>query len=453
MIFQRRRLLVMGGSAVFASAIGVGCRKKAPPPAPMDPAPGFWVWHRGSDFTPAERAVLAASGGGRIYRQIGEFGWQSGKWSPRPVAGGGAEDLTGVVPVLRLDAGRATLETPGAAQALARWLSFHRPAHAWRRLQIDYDCPERLLPRYARFLRELRGIFQIQELSVTALASWIDSGNFKSLAGAVDELVPMFYDLRPDVPAEVLAGQFVPMVGPETCKWIARWESCRIPWRAGLGSLERLSLFAADGSIIGHLRDWTPEELVARTDLEFIESIPRELAVWRVSLDGSLRGTSLRAGQLLVWRTPHDVHSLAAVEAAKDAGAAGIVWFAMPGPGLRGARTVPHLAELTRQRMPLAAPVVVVRRGAVVLLNTGTGDLAARPGEQLWRVWVDAGESGLFAPAPGMFSEMRADEGLPIAYARRVSLSFPALPAGAELSSAPGSVKLPDGRLLEFSIV
>jgi len=452
MNFQRRRLLVMGGSAVFASALGVGCRKKASPRAPMDPAPGFWVWHRGSDFTPAELAALAASGGGRIYRQLGEFGWQGGKWSPRPVAGGGAEDLTGVVPVLRLDAGRATLETPGAAQAVARWLKFHRPEQAWRRLQIDYDCPDRLLPRYARFLSDLRGLLNIHELSVTALAGWIGAANFKALAGAVDELVPMFYDLRRDAPAEVLAGRFVPMVGRETRKWIARWKSCRTPWRAGLGSLERLSLFAADGSIVGHLRDWSPENLATRTDLEFIQSIPGELAVWRVSRDGSLRGTSLRAGQLLVWRTPDDVQSLAAVEAAKDAGAAGIVWFAMPGPGLRGARTVPHLAELTRQRMPLAAPVVMVRKGAVVLLNTGTGDLAARPGEQLWRVWVDAGENGLFAPAPGMFSEMRADEGLPIAYARRVGLSFPALPAGAELSSAPGSVNLPDGRLLDFSI-
>jgi hypothetical protein len=449
---QRRRLLFMGGSAVFASALGVGCSKKAPPPAPMDPAPGFWVWHRGSDFTPVERAALAASGGGRIYRQIGEFGWQAGKWSPRPVAGGGAEELTEVIPVLRLDAGRATLETPGAAQAVARWLRFHRPEQAWRRLQIDYDCPDRLLPRYARFLGELRVILNIQELSVTALASWIDSGNFKALTSAVDELVPMFYDLRPDVPADVLAGRFVPMVGAETCKWIDGWRSCDIPWRAGLGNLERLSLFAADGSIVGHLRDWSPEDLVARPGLEFIRSIPGEQASWRVSRDGSLRGTSLRAGQWLVWRTPHDGRSQAAVESAREAGAAGIVWFALPGPGLRAARSVPHVAELTQRRTPTAAPVVTVREKAVVLTNAGPGDLTAEPGGKLRRVWVDAGENGLFTSGPGRFFEMRAEEGVPIVYARRIGLSFPALPAGAAISSAPGSVNLPDGRLLEFSI-
>jgi hypothetical protein len=449
---QRRQLLALGSSAAFVSALGISCRKPLPPPD-MDAAPGFWVWHRGSEFNAEEIAALAASGNGRIYRQIGEFGTRNGRWSPRPVVGGASMNLGSAIPVLRLDAGNALLETPGAAEAVARWLRFHRQDHRWERLQIDYDCPERLLARYSRFLSELREALVVRELSATALAGWIHSPRLKSLARAVDEMVPMFYDLQADEPAAVASGTFRPLVGTETCEWIRKWSACGIHWRAGLINLQRLSLFRADGRLVGHLRQWSPEDLIERRELEPVSGSDSNSAAWRVVRDGMIRGTRLAKDQVLVWRVPGDQATLEALTCARTSGAASIVWFALPGPGLRAARSVRHLAGLAEGTVPKPELALFVRNNALVLENQGRGDLAADPGAPLSRVTVDLGRSGVFTGGPGEFFAVRAENSLPRAYARRVVLSFAGLSAGATISTQPGSLNLDDHAPLDWTLL
>lgn len=456
MNLQRRRLLVMGGSAVCVSALGlsvVGCRRGRSPGAPMDEAPGFWIWHRGSSLSDDELAALAAGGGGRLYRQIAEFGPRAGGWSPRPLPGAWPS-REGGTPVLRLDPGGEILDRADAPRAVAAWLRHHYPNVAWPALQLDYDCPARLLGRYAGFLADLRGILEIGALSVTALAGWIRSPGFGQVAAAVDELVPMFYDLRADPEADVLAGRPLPMAGREAVRWIGEWKSCRRSWRAGLANFERLTLFNGDGTLAGHLRAWSPEDLVGRGDLELLDSRTEDTAVWRVLRDGALRGTRLRAGQWLVWRVPAAAASLAAMRAARDAGAAGIVWFALPGPGLRAAHSPSHLAGLAAGSVPPFRLALSVREGALVVRNDGPGDLMQRPGDGLSQVRVEAPEPGLFVPGgPGGCFEIRGGDGLPIALARRVLLAFPGLPAGAEVATDPGTTHLPEDRPPVWSLI
>src|SRR5690606_27700837 len=106
-----------GAGAILGLACWLlaGCEKPSPPAAvAADRTPGFWVWHRSTKLAAEEVPA------GRVYRQIAEFGWREGKWSPRAVA---AADvlLEREIPVVRLDPGPAFLERPDAAAMLAKW--------------------------------------------------------------------------------------------------------------------------------------------------------------------------------------------------------------------------------------------------------------------------------------------------------------------------------------------
>lgn len=422
-----------------------GCEKSSPPAAAAaDRTPGFWVWHRSTKLTAEEVPA------GRIYRQIAEFGWREGKWSPRAVA---AADvlLENEIPVVRLDPGPAFLERPDAAAMLAKWLRHHFRDKVPASLQLDHDCPVRLLPRYAAFLGELRGELALQEISITALAGWIDSPGFKQLAEAADELVPMFYDLTADPPQDIAAGKAKPMAGPEAAAWIARWKSCHRPWRAGLANFERLTLFEADGTLVGHLKQWTPESVAQAGFLEPLTHVTGG-AGYRITREASLHGTRLKASQLLVWRAPEDDALRGLIGSSIAAGARGIVWFALPGPGLRAAHSPSHLAALAKGETPM--PGLRARLGSdgrVMLRNDGPGDLSPVPGAPLHRLIVRADEAGIFTDAgPGAFANLTAP--LPAKFSREITLSFPRLLVGEEIASDSGLILARGGRDLSWSL-
>ncbi|HEY1120370.1 MAG TPA: DUF3142 domain-containing protein [Haloferula sp.] len=415
---------------------------------PPDRTPGFWIWHRSSALATEEKNALPA--GGRLYRQIAEFGWRDGRWAPRTVAE--AKDLLeNEIPVVRLDPGPAFLERPDAAPMLAKWLRHHFQDKVPASLQLDHDCPVRLLPRYAAFLRELRVELGLKEISITALAGWIESPAFKQLGEATDELVPMFYDLTADSPQDIVAGKAKPMAGPEAASWIKRWKSCRTQWRAGLANFERLTLFEADGKLVGHLKQWTPES-IAHAD--FLEALPQFTGGtgYRIRRETILQGTQLQASQLLVWRAPDDGALRALLETAFDSGARGIVWFALPGPGLRAAHSPSHLATLAHGETPAhGVHAKLESDGRIVLRNDGPGDLSLVPGAPLHRIELTSDEAGTFTTAgPGEFAEITTP--LPAKFSRKFVLSFPRLLVGEEIASESGLIPARGGRELQWSL-
>ena len=424
------------------------CDRNPTPTAAPDKTPGFWVWHRSSALTRQEKESLPT--GGRLYRQIAEFGWRDGAWAPRPVAGAKVL-LDNEIPVVRIDPGPAFLDRPDAAAMLAKWLRHHFNGNVPPSLQLDHDCPVRLLPRYATFLRELRGELGLKEISITALAGWVESPAFKQLAEATDELVPMFYDLTADPPQDIVAGKAKPMAGPEAASWIARWKSCRIPWRAGLANFERLTLFEADGKLVGHLKQWTPES-IAHAD--FLETLPQFTGGtgYRIKRAAILHGTRLDASQLLVWRAPDDESLRTLITASFDAGARGIVWFSLPGPGLRAAHSPSHLAALARGESPAhGVQAKLDGDGRIVLRNDGPGDLSLPPGAPLHRLELTASEAGTFTAAgPGEFVEVSTP--LPAKFSRKIVLSFPRLLVGEEIASESGLIPARGGRELQWSL-
>lgn len=406
----------------------------------VDPAPGFWIWHRSSDLSPEELQLLERAGSGRLYRQVAEFSLRDGDGSPRVICT--AESLRKApetIPVLRIDPGPALLERPDAAHTIAKWLRYHFKGTPPDTLQIDYDCSARLLPRYAELLRELKTELGLDSISVTALASWIDAPAFGEFATAVDEVVPMFYDLTADSPEDIIAGRAVAMIDEETTRWIDRWSSCPVTWRAGLPNFQRLSLFNADGTIIGHLRQWSPETILSS---RYLEVVPDFIggAAYRVIEDHTFYRTPLQERQLLLWRTPSDTDLIELVERSIANGASGIVWFALPGPGIRTCHSPPHLASLSRGQIPSPALSMTVNSaGQIILKNNGPGDLSLLPNDTMHRLRLEANQPGSFAASgPGEFFEILTDTS--VDFSHKLVLTFPRLDVGSEIVSSVGFV-------------
>jgi hypothetical protein len=153
-----------------------------------------------------------------------------------------------------------------------------------------------------------------------------------------------------------------------------------------------------------------------------------------------LADTRIAPGQRVVWRTVDDGVLATLAAAAERAGASGIVYFALPGPGLQAAFSPCHL-----QRGRGAVPQLeleVTERGAVVLRNPGPTDLPARagdparPGERGWQLELRSTRPGAFrAASPGGFVAAKVPDGLPAEEATRLLLYFSRLPSGGSITS------------------
>ncbi len=396
---------------------------------PMD-APAYWVWHRSSPLTDAELQSLREAGVKRLYWQAFETGWDGKGWKSNRISSPqryyeGIE----VIPVFRLKPESAFLGSPDAPALLARqvrlWLEGKaEPAE----MQIDFDCPDRLLGKYADFLTELGMVLSPVKISITALASWPGRADFRKLARSVVSLAPMFYDLEADAPADILMGNYRPMADPSAAKWIASWSSCSRKWVAGLANFERVSFFDDQGRLIGHARGWTHDALFFRRGLR-VEHPGNGITVFHADQAISVAGTRIPAGGRVVHRMPEMASLRTLVEASDRAGASHVIYFTLPGPGIEGAYTPGHLAHAE------TAPTLVAQvdaDGCVRLENKGPADVPAG----IWELELESNSTAAFRSAsPGEFAETFIGDGLPAEHAGRIRLRFSKLPAAHSLRS------------------
>ena len=174
---------------------------------------GLYYWHTPFSVSSDQAVSLQRMGVSTLYVRAGDFVQREGTcqlaeqqtW-PSPVA------QIPVVLVLRVsdpvsklfdsdDPVRRKALAEGAETALKRASEAGVPVVG---LQIDADCPTRLLPAYAKRLAELRADLdagttwrESYSFSATALPTWLDSPDARMLADAVDFLVPQFYEGRP----------------------------------------------------------------------------------------------------------------------------------------------------------------------------------------------------------------------------------------------------------------
>ena len=439
--------MILRAACIGFLLLACACGKKPAPHVrrgPMEP-PAFWVWHRSSPLKPAELETLRANGVRMLSWQAAECGWSGKDWLVNrisaPVDGGAGLK---VVPVFRLKPDAGFLASPDAAVQLAK------AARAWRggragpeEIELDFDCPARLLGNYAKFLHAFGKEVSPARVSITALASWPRHPQFGKLADAVSSFRPMFYDLTADTPVRVKNNRFHPIADDEAMVLMENsWKMCPKPWRAGLPSFERVTVFKSDGTLIGHLRGWRPDEVLFHPGLK-PKPLGKGVTLFEVTAAGNLAGTRIEPGMKVVHRAP-DVGKLASLtRAAERNGAEGIIWFALPGPGIPAAISVTQLAHLDNAASPVLR---LAGNGVLRLENPGPADLTTRA----WELEIRSSQPAAFQSAsPGEFAAVSVPDALPAELSSSLTLRFSQLRAGASLSSGP---LVRDGAALTWSI-
>lgn len=116
-----------------------------------------------------------------------------------------------------------------------------------RGVQVDLDCPTRLLPLYAEALHALRARIPAgTELSTTTLLTWLDAPAFERVLDEVDFHVPMAFGYR--IPQRV--DERSPIADSEhVLGAVAAADRLGKPYWIGLGAYGYILSFAPDGAL------------------------------------------------------------------------------------------------------------------------------------------------------------------------------------------------------------
>lgn len=326
----------------------------------------FWVWHRPAALTRSEATTLSESRIRALYWQLGELRNLDTRWqwtlrypSIPPVPG------IQVIPVIRLVSAQGS---PFANPSVTTLLSALSTSGS-DNLQLDFDCPDRLLPDYAAFLQKIHT--PSRTLGITALAGWPHTSAWSAIISSVDELTPMFYDLDPDPTNN-------PQPLLELNKFeaqLAAWTPCKTEWRAGLPAFARLTLYDQAGHSLGHIRNWNWDDVCFNTALATTGSTQLGVTLFRVLTPGRIGDVPLQKGQTLAARWT-DLDALRqAMAAVNKSPAAGAVFFRMPNS------TDPAGWSLTQLLHLDAGPHLLLKASAsqqLELCDDADGDLPPR---------------------------------------------------------------------------
>jgi hypothetical protein len=336
----------------------------------------FWVWHRTTPLTQAQRAELAAQEVKTLFWNVGEMNdaadsWQ---WKTPPRALIGVADGFTVIPVVRLTSERKTPFTPAALPPLCEALK--TVAGEAGRVQLDFDSPDRLLPHYAAALHEIRRF--VPHLSITALAEWPRLPGFAALTREVEAISPMFYDLQRDPTGVSASSPPPPLLDPEQIDNALRlWSGCPIPWRAGLPTFARLTVFDHTGLSRGQIPNWEWDDFCFHKSLHTLAPTRLGVTLFRADIDTRVSSTPVGKDEIVVSRFTDRATLAKAASRAGEAGAAGIVLFRLPDESDPGGWSLGDLGRLATPEQPR----LILRQAAgerLELVNESAVDLAPR---------------------------------------------------------------------------
>lgn len=346
-----------------------------PSPAPAIEV-DFWVWHRTTPLKPEERTQLPILGTRTLYWHVGAMENRTGtwQWKTPPRSTQALADGFRIIPVIRLTSELRQPFPPASLPKLRDELA--RVAGEAGALQFDFDCPDRLLPEYAAALREIRQA--IPHLSITALAGWPRLPGFPALTSAVEEIAPMFYDLQGDPTGVSADAPPPPLLDPAQFETVLRsWKSCPIPWRAGLPTFARLTVFDRTGLSRGQIPNWNWDDLCFHKSLHTLTPTRLGVTLLRADADVRVASTPIAKNQLIASRYTDRAALTQAITLARTAGSAGIVLFRLPDSTGPGGWSLGDLAAIGTENLPQ----LTFRRTAgeqLELINESPIDLAPR---------------------------------------------------------------------------
>ena len=266
-----------------------------------------------------------------------------------------------------------TLLNEGLAAARAAGLTITQ-------VQVDFDCPVRLLSAYAERLQVFKRAAPALAVTITALPSWLQAPGCEQLFKSVDSFTLQVHATqRPSAkePARLVSAA-------EALRWIAQAESLyHRPFRVALPSYAYVACYARSGTFLGVRAE--SRELPAGT--AYTQLMPAE------SLEVAIILMTLKSGR----------HPLVR----------GVDWFRLPFPGDRQNWTRAGLGQIVRGEVLAARCSVELRsQGALTDLavyNPTEQPLPLPPVLARWSgaSWVGADAAAGWEVAPPAGNTLR----------------------------------------------
>jgi hypothetical protein len=176
-------------------------------------------------------------------------------------------------------------------------------------LQLDFDVPTSLLPRYEKTLLALRStLAQNTQLSITGLPTWMESRDLDSVLDQVDFWVPQFYGA--EIPQR--RQQLIPISSPQSiASSVRRARRLDRPFYAGLSAYTVAILYNSLGALVNLRGDMDPAVIASDPNLKLMDRLnfeDQQTGEWRyvflAKSDGVTDGLAFRNGDFLVVQMP-----------------------------------------------------------------------------------------------------------------------------------------------------
>jgi len=396
----------------------------------------FWVWNRRDPLREAERVALQGMPAELLWH-VGELDlgvaprWRWRDALPEP----------GAIPVVRLNLnGSDPFKQVGSVENLSGL------ADAKGRLQIDCDCPDRLLNKYARFLGELRK--RVPHLSASALARWSGHAAFHALQESVEELDVMFYDLSPDAPHIGPDNPPKPLLAEGVfAAQLASWQGCKVPWRAGLPNFSRVTVFDATGRSLGQIRNWTWDEVIFQPRLKFVSAPSPGVVLMKAAGDFVMAETPIKAGAFVSIRWVDRDALSRSLAMVKKSTSAGPVFFRLPDSSDPSGWSISQISGMMQGQVEDARGDLRKEGNSFVLQNKSGADFPPRilgdgSNDRGYALEIDAPTCIWREAMAGDFWRVVAHAdpdtkpvAVPVAFASRLTFWFSRLRAGERLKT------------------
>ena len=313
---------------VAVAVVLCSCKREPVSPAPAMPQRAY-VWQR--DWNQRVTDAIARSRGdlaGYVILAC-EIEWRNGR--PHPVIPevdwpGVRDQNTTISPAIRVmpypgpfaedDATiRFLCETAGVRLAAIRATGIEP-----RELQLDFDCAQKKLAGYAKWVRALRITIAPLPLVITTLPCWLDEPEFPNLVRAASGYVLQVHSIAsPRGPDHSM------VCDPDLARgWTARASAIGVPFQISLPTYRTIAGYDASGRNIGSYADGTQ-------------------AAWPPGTTVREYATDLDAMAALVasWQARHPDHCT------------GLLWYRLPVASDHQNCPWPALRALTQGRAPI----------------------------------------------------------------------------------------------------
>ncbi len=282
-MFRRRRLWI--GIVLLALAAGLGAwwRERNRPLPSLEVA--LWYWHQPFRLAPSEATALKAAGVRQLFVRAGTFrkeGLEAKLVLPENWAGSseGLEvhlvfnfdyTLVDAFEQLPLEGLARSVETQ-IVQERARAERAGVPVVG---IELDFDCPTRLLPRYADLLHRLRPALHSAHsaLSITALPTWFGSNAVEQVQAETDFTVPQFYE--PQVPKTLTDFVTVSRLALLE-RGLAQAGRHGAPFYAGLPAYGHALIYDERGKLLGTYRSMSALDAMFHPSFRLARAIPAD---------------------------------------------------------------------------------------------------------------------------------------------------------------------------------